>query len=143
MGFEHPENKIGKNGILLANTDKINPRFPDFYIDKKIVLDAKYKRFENWNPNGDNTADLYQIITYLHCLEAKQGGFIFPLEDSDSINTVEGLGTLNGYGGDLYKIALKIPVCGNSFIDYQSKMKEREKEFEGKVRSILEKQRIM
>jgi 5-methylcytosine-specific restriction endonuclease McrBC regulatory subunit McrC len=103
-------------------------RYPDFYsIDKQIVLDAKYKRYDLWNPNGENNHDVYQIITYLHCLNSKQGGFLFPIEDS--ISRIDKIGELNDYGGLLHKIGISIPNNAGNFSIFNDKMKTNEDYF--------------
>ena len=51
--------------------------FPDFYrkdVSPRVVLDAKYKRF---NPNGGRN-DVHQVLCYLLLTGAKLGGLVFP-----------------------------------------------------------------
>ena len=135
--FIHPENRKKEKGIPLFKENK-SLRFPDFYSeDRTIVLDAKYKRFENWDPNKENNLDIYQIITYLHCLNSIKGGLLFPVEESKSLNNslVEKLGELHGYGGVLYKIGLPIPKKSKDFMDFIAQMKINEMDF---VKNIFE-----
>lgn len=129
LHFIHPENKKRKNGIPLFRDNNNSIRFPDFYsVDKQIVLDAKYKRFENWNPNGENNIDVYQIITYLHCLESKHAGLLFPISEQFNCtsNKIENIGILCGYGGKLHKIGLNIPNNIYTFPEFIDKMKSNE-----------------
>ena len=129
--FNHPENKNRVKGIPLFKENR-SLRFPDFYSeDRTIVLDAKYKRFENWDPNKENNFDIYQIITYLHCLNSIKGGLLFPVEESESLkcNKFEELGELHGYGGMLYKIGLLIPKKSNDFLDFIEQIKTNETDF--------------
>ncbi len=132
--FVHPENRKEEKGIPIFNK-KDSLRFPDFYSeDKSIVLDAKYKRFEKWEPNRDHNSDLYQIITYLHCLGSKFGGLIFPLQESN--NKYVEIGNLNGYGGLLLKIGLSIPSEAKSLHKFAEKIKKNEVEFCEKVSAL-------
>jgi len=71
LGFEHPENKRGTEpwkplvGIEL---------FPDFFHrEKRIVLDAKYKR-----ASRVNLEDIRQVFAYMFVLDAVHGGLIKP-----------------------------------------------------------------
>ena len=61
---------------------------PDFYLPKhSLVVDAKYKplwgeayKDVNWEKTRE---DVFQIITYQHCLCTKNCGAIFPLASQE------------------------------------------------------------
>jgi len=80
-GFEHPRNKEKQGGInMFVDSsgdmvfDKNNRElFPDFYKED-FVLDAKYKHL-NSTVGRD---DLYQVVTYMYCLDYRFGGYIYP-----------------------------------------------------------------
>lgn len=94
--------------------------YPDFYIKNKSVLDAKYK----WLGDKIKREDLHQIITYMHCLKAPQGGLIYPKKSNE--NTSHGkYGTLKGYAGDVYQFFLEIGY-NTDFQNYCREMKENE-----------------
>jgi 5-methylcytosine-specific restriction endonuclease McrBC regulatory subunit McrC len=134
LDFEHPENKNKKGGIYLLQKNG-GLRYPDFYSkDKTIVLDAKYKRSEGWNPNGENNSDIYQVITYLHCLKSQIGGFIFPKEKETK---KELIGELNGVGGLLYKLTLGIPQEGKGFKEFINKIFKEEQLIKEMIKHIM------
>jgi 5-methylcytosine-specific restriction endonuclease McrBC regulatory subunit McrC len=87
-GYEHPENKK-KNGVIHPFTDNRTGRFyPDFYKPKEghslneeladIILDAKYKNFDEHNPPAD---DIAQMISYIHVMDARLGEFVYPSKE--------------------------------------------------------------
>ena len=129
LGYEHPRNKDQAGGVPLYDPDKCKKCYPDFYKgdkngDKNIVLDAKYKRYEKWQDNPGN-GDLYQMITYLHILQARRGALIFPHTDNDEST----LGTLAGHGGVLGKMALAVQHDCDTYDDFSNKMQESEDTF--------------
>ena len=84
MNFQHAENKLRKGEISIFD-DNTGKRYPDFYIENDIVLDAKYKRLEKYNEVGKvNRDDIHQIVTYIVAVNAKRGGFIVPLQNKQS-----------------------------------------------------------
>ncbi|MBQ3658119.1 MAG: hypothetical protein II956_14955 [Bacteroidales bacterium] len=120
LGFKHPENKTGKGRKHLF-TDNSGYCYPDFYNeDEKIVLDAKYKWYLEWK--NVQTADLYQVITYMHILDYNVGGFIVPLEGA----TLKPK-TLNGVGGTIHIIGVNVKHDCENFYTYAQKMTAEEK----------------
>ncbi|MFI3262926.1 MAG: hypothetical protein R3Y26_08465 [Rikenellaceae bacterium] len=104
LGYIHPRNKDQTNYITLFKNNK-GRSYPDFYIKGSVVLDAKYKR----NNDKDNIerSDIHQIITYMHCIPASIGGLIYPQNsyvDIDSNSSISEYGSLEGYGGKVFKI---------------------------------------
>ena len=125
-GFKHPQNKKSTGAIYLFTGGK-GPRFPDFYKDD-IVLDAKYKRYEDIALQSIDGDDLHQVITYMYILSARHGGLIVPgsYEKSDVDPAPK---TLKGYGGNMniYSIPVDTPV--DSFKTYCQKMAIHEHNF--------------
>ncbi len=123
-GFVHPENKAGKGAIYLFANNRLYDRYPDYYEKDSVVLDAKYKRMltEKGNPSVGRD-DMHQVITYIHVLKTDKGGFIHPYQDSKG-ETIkqQKLGTLNGYGGEMYVISVPIPYGADSYEDFKGKM---------------------
>jgi len=74
IGFEHPRNKEGVGHKSLFK-DGSGWCYPDF-LSPQMVLDAKYKWYDDWNKV--QTKDLYQVISYMHVLDLKKGGFVVP-----------------------------------------------------------------
>ena len=69
-GFVHPRNKDKTDGIsVFSNRER--KVFPDFYDrERKIVLDAKYKKLE-FTEKGIHREDLFQLISYSYILKAE------------------------------------------------------------------------
>lgn len=128
-GFEHPENKKNKGGICIFKNNK-GIRYPDFY-DKNIVLDAKYKRFEDYSDaSGVGRDDIHQLVTYMYMLKIKKSGFIFPYT-SGSIN--QSPLELNGYGGWMYMYGIEISKNTNDYRIFCEDMKKAENVFVGRI----------
>ena len=114
-GFKHPQNKKSTGAIYLFTGGK-GPRFPDFYKDD-IVLDAKYKRYEDIALQSIDGDDLHQVITYMYILSARHGGLIVPgTYEKSEVDLAPK--TLKGYGGNMkiYSIPVDTPV--DSFKTY-------------------------
>ena len=91
MGFFHPQNKEGIGAISLFGEDSpiTHNLYPDFYNpSQKIVLDAKYKRFdERLNASSWDAGireDVFQIVTYMHVQGYKTGCFAYPCRHEKS-----------------------------------------------------------
>lgn len=124
--FIHPENKKGYGAVPLFSSRERPEAYPDFYSkDRKIVLDAKYKLLDS-NEKGIVREDRYQIISYLHILKSEMAGVIYPSKQSTKYIHV---GELNGFGGSLCKIAIKIPQKIHSYERFEELMGESESEF--------------
>lgn len=121
-GFKHPENKYHKGGIYLFD-DHSGVRYPDFYKED-IVLDAKYKRYGNYDEVSKiNTDDVHQVIAYLNPLHAGRGGFVVPLEQKqDYVPTSH----LKGRNSTLSIFGIEICKKASSYSDFCEKMKEME-----------------
>ncbi|ASJ21692.1 restriction endonuclease [Brachyspira hampsonii] len=135
--FIHAENRNSKNGIkLLNNAWRVYPDFYKLSDDNKnnIVLDAKYKRLDS-NENIDRN-DKHQIVSYAYTFNAKNAGFIYPLEETNYIdkNRITKIGFLNNIynsyaNSAIYKYALKIPNQNfNNIKEFSEAMKNVEKE---------------
>ena len=110
-GFIHPRNKDKTNGISVFSVGK-RKVYPDFYDrERKIVLDAKYKKLE-FTERGINREDLFQLISYSYILKAEKAGLIFPSMEQ-SVNSE--IGKLAGYGSQLKKWSIQIPQNASSY----------------------------
>jgi len=166
-GFKHPDNKNRSDGISLFSNRK-RTVYPDFYKESSngkeaivadIVLDAKYKKLQSYTNTDSkkiNRDDLYQMISYLHVLNAEKAGVIFPIkpkeEINDSIDGVEddknnvseietsmlNIGSLNGYGGDIYKIGFVIPQNEKTFEAFEKSMNESIEVFNENIDKLID-----
>ena len=105
----------------------LGPRYPDFYKED-VVLDAKYKRYEDialQNIDGD---DLHQVITYMYILSARHGGLIVPGRyERKGLDSAPK--TLKGYGGSMNIYSISVDAPGLSYKAYCQQMAQFEKEF--------------
>lgn len=126
VGLTHAKNKSGGGAIhpiVDQNGKDIGLFYPDFYRKSPgFVIDAKYKRLENKNPQAD---DLQQVIAYMHILSAKSGVYLYPRETPQNFNECY-LGTLNGMGGKLYTYGLFIPTDCCDFSTFKQSMQTQE-----------------
>ena len=128
-GFLHPRNKEKKGGILVFSDGK-RKVYPDFYDrERKIVLDAKYKKLE-FTEKGINREDLFQLISYSYILEAEKAGLIFPSIEQ-SVNRE--IGKVEGYGVLLKKWSIQIPQKVSSYSEFCEKMESCEEIFKRNI----------
>ena len=124
-GFIHPRNKEKKGGILIFSVGK-RKVYPDFYDrERKIVLDAKYKKLE-FTEKGINREDLFQLISYSYILKAEKAGLIFPSMEQ-SVNSE--IGKVAGYGAQLKKWSIRIPQNASSYSAFCKMMENSEENF--------------
>ena len=123
--FIHPRNKDKTDGIsVFSNRER--KVFPDFYDrERKIVLDAKYKKLE-FTEKGINREDLFQLISYSYILKAEKAGLIFPSMEQ-SVNSE--IGKLAGYGAQLKKWSIQIPQNASSYSAFCKMMENSEENF--------------
>lgn len=130
LGFKHPENRINVGGIRMFDNqydenhfDKCHRRlYPDFYSEKdKMILDAKYKHLD-----GDvGREDLYQVVTYMHCMKYQLGGYLYPADKDCQFIPYK----LAGMGGEIKVIPLRIPQATQNWDDFIKDMKSYENKF--------------
>ncbi len=124
-GFIHPKNKKKKSFIHLFE-DRTGLRYPDFYKEG-IVLDAKYKRLENYERVSKvDRDDIHQLITYVVNLKASKGGFIAPLLGKQ---TEIPHSKLKNLPASLFIFGIEICQSASSYSEFCQKMKENEREF--------------
>ena len=118
--FTHPRSKtdnIGKK--MFCNPHRVLCQ-PDFFIDGKIVLDAKYKKHETLFDKKQRE-DRFQLLSYMHVFNASQSGLIVP---SDKTGLLEQGEIVNG--GTMSLFGLCVNHKANSFLDYAKAMKNEE-----------------
>lgn len=124
-GFVHPRNKDKTDGISVFSVGK-RKVYPDFYDrERKIVLDAKYKKLE-FTEKGINREDLFQLISYSYILKAEKAGLIFPSMEQ-SVNSE--IGKVAGYGAQLKKWSIRIPQNASSYSAFCKMMGNSEENF--------------
>lgn len=141
--FNHPKSKEHKDGIKPFENRNIGRFMPDYYVENKIVLDAKYKPFGD-NPQGNkypHSEDLQQVISYMHILNCDIGGFVFPENNSsiDDFNVFERgkLGKLKGKGGFMYQIGFPIPSSNLDYKYFSDAMKMSEVTFKDSIEKLI------
>ena len=133
-GFVHPRNKDKTDGISVFSVGK-RKVYPDFYDrERKIVLDAKYKKLE-FTEKGINREDLFQLISYSYILEAEKAGLIFPSVER-SVNSE--IGKIAGYGAQLKKWSIHIPQNASSYSAFCKMMENSEENFKRNIDNEVE-----
>ena len=128
-GFVHPRNKDKTDGISVFSGGK-RKVYPDFYDrERKIVLDAKYKKLE-FTEKGINREDLFQLISYSYILKAEKAGLIFPSMEQ-SVNSE--IGKVAGYGAQLKKCSIQIPQKVSSYSEFCKMMENSEEKFKANI----------
>ena len=128
-GFIHPRNKDKTNGISVFSVGK-RKVYPDFYDrERKIVLDAKYKKLE-FTEKGINREDLFQLISYSYILKAEKAGLVFPSKHKVVDNEI---GKLAGYGALLKKLSIQIPQKASSYRGFCEMMESSEEIFKKNI----------
>lgn len=125
IGFKHPENKKHKGGFRMFEKESDdeaiskNSRrlYPDFFKEN-FILDAKYKHLNN----GVGREDLYQVVTYMYCQKASNGGYVYPYENEVEMKSYK----LNGYSGYMHVIPFYIPQKTESFNEFSNGIKTSE-----------------
>ena len=135
IGFEHPRNKEGKGRKSLF-TDGSAWCYPDF-LSSEMVLDAKYKWYDDWSKV--QTKDLYQVISYMHVLDRRKGGYIVPV---DWISSKLPSKTLKGQGGIMSIYGMDVSFKAKSFEDYYSNMTLSEQEIINNLETYKDKEAI-
>ena len=145
LGFVHPNNikkaeafkmfKTREETHIDIDEDK-RDAYPDFY-NEECVLDAKYKHLEKKVQRND----LYQVISYMHTMPRKKGGYIYPFQSNGSDIGMKQF-ALNGDGDDggmIYTIPFCIPeyTKGTKWDDFCDNMKIAEVKFKNIIKEKL------
>lgn len=133
IGFKHPENKKHKGGFKMFENESDdeaiskNSRrlYPDFFKEN-FILDAKYKHLNN----GVGREDLYQVVTYMYCKQAKNGAYVYPYKRDETVTTYQ----LEGYAGKMHIIPFYIPQNEKTFIAFSNIIENIEKNFVNKIK---------
>lgn len=123
--LRHPQNRIGEGREFLF-TNHVGECYPDFY-NEKIVLDAKYKGYVDWNIQR---TDLYQVISYMYIMKRKKGGFIVPTNGNLMHRE------LNGYGGTMAVLGMTINHQCQRYSAFCDLMKQEEHQLYNAIKSL-------
>ncbi|MBQ9173961.1 MAG: hypothetical protein IJ161_09570 [Bacteroidales bacterium] len=121
IGFKHPQNKIDHLPIYLF-APKRAPRYPDFH-NERLVLDAKYKRYEGGALTDISREDLAQVISYMYVQKLNNGGFLVPGGLEIEIKQEK----LLGHGGNMFLLNIPIPSGSSSYVEFCEQMVSYEK----------------
>ena len=133
LGFTHPRNKTGEGKEHMFIKPRAVPVFPDFYLDGKIVLDAKYKRHETLFGNSQRE-DRFQVLAYMHIFDVNKGGLIVPVPTGTERKTK---GEIAGRGGEMYLIGMTVDKKGENFKNYCDFMASEEKSVAEQIKIFL------
>lgn len=133
--FTHAENKLKRGGLpmfLEANAEKgtmgySQKLYPDFYKDN-FIIDAKYKHLNN----GVGREDLYQVITYMYCTKANNGGYLFPDENNKNWRKFQ----LMGHNGFIYLLPFQVPQSSVDYRSFINSIKSSEEKILDKIKEI-------
>ena len=128
--FIHPRNKDKTDGISVFSIRE-RKVYPDFYDrERKIVLDAKYKKLE-LTEKGINRDDLFQMISYAYILQAEKAGLIFPSIDQAVSSEI---GKVEGYGVFLKKWSIQIPQKTSAYSEFYEMLGKSERIFQNNIK---------
>jgi 5-methylcytosine-specific restriction endonuclease McrBC regulatory subunit McrC len=133
MGFTHPRNKTGEGRKLMFVDPKAVPVFPDFYLDGKVVLDAKYKRHETLFGNSQRE-DRFQVLAYMHIFNVDKGGLIVPVPIGSERSTK---GNIAGRGGEMYLIGMAVDKKAEDYKKYCDYMASEEDSVVEQIKILL------
>lgn len=117
-GWNHYGRKKKLLTLNLFDNPKHSPRYPDFSWHG-IPIDTKYKR------NLDTRNDYNQITTYIHIMQAAQGGFLQPTTSANSYS--KRIGNLAGGGEAVFTYKFAIPQQAKTYSEFIEKIQENEK----------------
>ena len=151
LGLIHSNNRENQKGIKIFKGG--HDYYPDFYREKTsenaedaLVFDAKYKQLctidgEISDESSDDSSvkkngvsfhykreDLFQMLSYMHCLKAQKAVLISPYKDKERkgvIQTPDSPKEALGYGGKISIIAVPIPAY-DSDTEWEKFKKEME-----------------
>ena len=135
LNFKHPQNNKRKDPVYLFQGKRYS-RYPDFYINNQIVLDAKYKQLKARQIDRN---DMHQIISYMHILETPYGGFIHPqsIDDKGNNRIKISIGELNGSApSEILLYTFPIPLS-DTWVDFQAEMYKMEEKLKDEIIIIL------
>lgn len=117
LSFTHPRNRVDNTGKKFFSIPARVLVQPDFFIENKIVLDAKYKGHTSLFENNQRE-DRFQLLAYMHIFKAPIGALIVPIPIVES-------GDITG-GGKMQLIGMSVKHNCSSYFDYNIQMNQSE-----------------
>lgn len=129
--LQHARNKTKENPLFLFNP-RAGKCYPDFFNkDRGIVLDAKYKGYNDWGKVQN--ADVFQVIAYMHIIDATVGGFLVP-----SLKQPLAPKTLNGSRAEqMYIIGMAVDENTKDYSEYCNYMSIQENVVKDRIQKML------
>lgn len=123
--FIHLDNRKNSDSVpiyqSLYDLNEGKNFYPDFVnSEKNIILDAKYKPYDNKRLQLN---DLRQLISYGYIFKAKKIGAIYPSTKKTKLKII---GILKGYNAQVFKVGVKIPQTYNDYADFVSQIQSEE-----------------
>ena len=143
LNFKHPMNKESKGGLRMFEKTSDEDYFdnnsrriyPDFYRDGYII-DAKYKRLSG----NVGREDLYQVISYMYCMDAPLGGYVYPDDGHNSPKRYKLSGKGSQYpgneGGIISVIPFKVPGHAADWTTFVAAINDSEKNLAQSIQPI-------
>lgn len=133
--WTHAKNKTKENGKFLfadENGEKFQPIYPDFYIENKIVADAKYIPLDKKNSYDDEraTSIYYKTLAYMLRLNTKRGLLLYPCQSENQQSETY---TVIETDRALTKIPFIAPSDASDWSDFCARMKTAEQKFFEKI----------
>lgn len=128
LGIEHPRNRE-RQGVIYTAKDKLFANYPDFYRKTSdepsadLVLDAKYKRYESYQPSKE---DIFQLLRYMYALRAPHAMLLSPAHKDEQLRSHY---ELYGYGGTIDVKFLTIPQDEKDFDGFCERIAQAEASF--------------
>lgn len=132
----HPKNKSQEYGLQFFKETSKPQIYPDFYIENKIVADAKYIPLDKKNSYDDEraTSIYYKTLAYMLRLNTKRGFLLYPCQTQKRL--AEKLTVIDEKNENikripytLTKIPFIVPCNAENWSDFCEKMKRAEQEF--------------
>ena len=133
LQFTHPRNKTDNIGKKMFAEPKKVLLQPDFYIENKVVLDAKYKRHESLFDSAQRE-DRFQLLAYMYVFNVNSSGLLVPVS---SKGEKFAHGTIAGQGGDMYLFGMSVNNQLEDFPSYRKYMEQQEDKLVEQIRNHL------
>lgn len=126
--FTHPRNRVDNVGKKFFSTPARVLVQPDFFIENKIVLDAKYKGHTSLFDNNQRE-DRFQLLAYMQIFKAPISALIVPIPIAES-------GEITG-GGKMHLIGMTVEHKCDSFSDYINMMSQSETTLKTTIENLI------
>lgn len=133
LNFTHPRNRTDNIGKKMFAEPKRVLMQPDFYIEDKVVLDAKYKRHESLF-DGAQREDRFQLLAYMYVFNVSTCGLLVPVS---SKGEKYAHGVIAGHGGNMYLLGMPVDDHSVDFPSYRRYMESQEGKLVEEIKKIV------